>query len=131
VTATTAGKESFQQQGRPLEYGSLQESKSDDWNFSKWVKDATRYAKGMGNENRLDSYQYNSGPKIPLPEGEMNFFKDTKFSPSCCPSSYSSSLGCACLSKPQVNYLTTRGGNNNIPAGCKNSGCKASYINEY
>jgi hypothetical protein len=90
-----------------------------------------RYAKGMGNENRLDSYQYNTGPKIPLPEGEMFFFKDTKFSPNCCPSTYSSSLGCACLSKKQFNYLMTRGGNNNIPAGCKNSGCNASYYNEY
>jgi hypothetical protein len=131
AAAAAAGKESFQQQGRPLEYGSLQESTNDDWNFSKWVKDAMRYSKGMGNENRLDSYQYNTGPKIPLPEGEMFFFKDTKFSPQCCPGTYSSSLGCACLSKPQFNYLVTRGGNNNIPTGCKNSGCKSSYYNEY
>jgi hypothetical protein len=131
AAAAAPVKETFQQQGRPLEYGSLHESKSDELNFSKWVKDAMRYAKGMGNENRLDSYQYNTGPKIPLPEGEMFFFKDTKFSPNCCPSTYSSSLGCACLSKKQFNYLMTRGGNNNIPAGCKNSGCNASYYNEY
>ena len=130
TTSAAATTEGFQQQ-RPLEYGSLHESKSDDLNFSKWVKDAMRYAKGMGNENRLDSYQYNTGPKIPLPEGELFFFKDTKFSPNCCPGTYSSSLGCACLSKRQFNYLMTRGGNNNIPAGCKNSGCKATYYNEY
>lgn len=130
AAAAAPTTEGFQQQ-RPLEYGPLHESKSDDLNFSKWVKDAMRYAKGMGNENRLDSYQYNTGPKIPLPEGEMFFFKDTKFSPNCCPSTYSSSLGCACLSKKQFNYLMTRGGNNNIPAGCKNSGCNASYYNEY
>lgn len=130
TTSAAATTEGFQQQ-RPLEYGSLHESKSDDLNFSKWVKDAMRYAKGMGNENRLDSYQYNTGPKIPLPDGELFFFKDTKFSPNCCPGTYSSSLGCACLSKTQFNYLMTRGGNNNIPAGCKNSGCKATYYNEY
>ena len=118
-------KEGFQQQ-RPLEYGPLQESKSDDWNLSKWVKDAMRYAKGMGNENRLDSYQYNSGPPIPLPEGELFFFKDTKFSPECCPGTYSSSLGCACLSKPQFNYLVTRAGNNTVPTGRK-----SAYYNEY
>ena len=118
-------KEGFQQQ-RPIEYGPVQESKSDDWNLSKWVKDAMRYAKGMGNENRLDSYQYNSGPPIPLPEGELFFFKDTKFSPECCPGTYSSSVGCACLSKPQFNYLVTRGGNNTVPTGRK-----TAYYNEY
>jgi hypothetical protein len=126
TAAATSGTEGFQQQGRPLDYGSLQESKSDDWTLSKWVKDAMRYSKGMGNENRLDNYQYNSGPQIPLPEGEMFFFKDTKFSSQCCPGTYSSSLGCACLSKPQVNYLTTRAGNHTIPTGRK-----TSYINEY
>ena len=126
TVGATDVKESFTPSSKPIEYGSLQESKSDDWNLSKWVKDAMRYAKGMGNENRLDSYQYNSGPQIPLPEGEMFLFKDTKFSPQCCPGTYSSSLGCACLSKPQFNYLVMRGGNNTVP-----SGRKTSYYNEY
>jgi len=120
-----SGREGFQRQ-RPIDFGSIQESKSDEWNLSKWVKDAMRYAKGMGNENRLDSYQYNTGPPIPLPEGELFFFKDTKFSPDCCPGTYSSSLGCACLSKPQFNHLVTRGGNNTVPTGRK-----TSYYNEY
>ena len=120
-----AGREGFQRQ-RPIDLSSIQESKSDEWNLSKWVKDAMRYAKGMGNENRLDSYQYNTGPPIPLPEGELFFFKDTKFSPDCCPGTYSSSLGCACLSKPQFNHLVTRGGNNTVPTGRK-----TSYYNEY
>ena len=125
-TATGAKNEGFTPNSRPIGYGSLQESKNDDWNFSKWVKDAMRYAKGMGNENRLDSYQYNSGPPIPLPEGEMFFFKDTKFSTQCCPGTYSNSLGCACLSQLQFNYLMTRGGNNNVPTGRK-----TAYYNEY
>jgi len=120
-----AGREGFQLK-QPIEFASLQESKGDEWNLSKWVKDAMRYAKGMGNENRLDSYQYNTGPQIPLPEGELFFFKDTKFSPQCCPGTYSSSVGCACLSKPQFNYLVTRGGNNTVPTGRK-----TAYYNEY
>jgi hypothetical protein len=131
-TTTTApsSTEKFTKEGfqikQPIEFASLQESKGDEWNLSKWVKDAMRYAKGMGNENRLDSYQYNSGPQIPLPEGELFFFKDTKFSPQCCPGTYSSSVGCACLSKPQFNYLVTRGGNNTVPTGRK-----TAYYNEY
>ena len=84
-----------------------------------------RYSKGMGNENRLDSYQYNSGPPIPLPEGELFFFKDTKFDPSCCPGTYSNSVGCACLSKKQFQYLTMRGGNNTIP------NTKTAYYNDF
>jgi hypothetical protein len=43
-----AGREGFQLK-QPIEFASLKESKSDDWNLSKWVKDAMRYAKGMGN----------------------------------------------------------------------------------
>ena len=121
---TQATTENFEVR-QPIGFASLQTSSSDDWNLSKWVKDAARYAKGMGNENRLDSYQYNSGPTIPLPEGELNFFKDTKFDPSCCPATYSNSTGCACLSKPQFNYLTTRGGNHTVP------NTKTAYYNEF
>jgi hypothetical protein len=121
---TQATTENFEVR-QPIGFASLQTSSSDDWNLSRWVKDAARYAKGMGNENRLDSYQYNSGPTIPLPEGELNFFKDTKFDPSCCPATYSNSTGCACLSKPQFNYLTTRGGNHTVP------NTKTAYYNEF
>ncbi len=122
--ANASAKENFEVR-QPIGFASLQTSSSDDWNLSRWVKDAARYAKGMGNENRLDSYQYNSGPTIPLPEGELYFFKDTKFDPSCCPATYSNSTGCACLSKPQFNYLTTRGGNHTIP------NTKTAYYNEF
>ena len=79
----------------------------------------------MGTENQLDSFQYNSGPEIPLPEGELFFFKDTKFQPSCCPSTYTSSMGCACLSKKQLQHLIMRGGNHTIPNN------KTSYFNEF
>jgi len=124
VKADASAKENFEVR-QPIGFASLQTSSSDDWNLSRWVKDAARYAKGMGNENKLDSYQYNSGPTIPLPEGELYFFKDTKFDPSCCPATYSNSTGCACLSKPQFNYLTMRGGNHTVP------NTKTSYYNEF
>ena len=118
------GKESFQV-SRPLAWGPIKDTESEDVNLTKWVSDAMRYSKGMGNENRLDSYQYNSGPPIPLPEGELFFFKDTKFDPSCCPGTYSNSVGCACLSKKQFQYLTMRGGNNTIP------NTKTAYYNDF
>jgi hypothetical protein len=48
----------------------------------------------------------------PLSSGELNMFANTQFKPECCPTTYSNSMGCACISKDQYNYLITRGGNN-------------------
>ena len=39
-------------------------------------------------------------------------FKNTAFKPECCPNTYSNSMGCACMSTTQYNYLNNRGGNN-------------------
>ena len=123
-TVPSTSKEAFQV-SRPLAWGDIKNTQSEDVNLTKWVSDAIRYSKGMGTENQLDSFQYNSGPEIPLPEGEMFFFKDTKFQPSCCPSTYTSSMGCACLSKKQLQHLIMRGGNHTIPNN------KTSYFNEF
>ena len=49
---------------------------------------------------------------VPLPEGEMLMFANTQFKPSCCPNTYSTSGGCACMTTAQLNHLTSRGGNN-------------------
>jgi hypothetical protein len=49
---------------------------------------------------------------VPLPDGETLLFKSTKFAPECCPNTYSSSMGCACMTVDQYNYLIDRGGNN-------------------
>ena len=83
----------------------------DDSYTMGWVKKAKRYASGMGNENRLNTYKDNVGTPVPLPEGELFFFADNKFKPECCPSTYSDSMGCACLSQAQVDYVNQRGGN--------------------
>jgi len=50
--------------------------------------------------------------KLPLPEGEMDFFANTKFAPEFCPNAYSNSMGCPEMTGSQYNYLITRGGNN-------------------
>lgn len=49
---------------------------------------------------------------VPLPEGELDMFASTPFKPECCPNTYSTSTGCACMSGKQYNYLVNRGGNN-------------------
>lgn len=49
---------------------------------------------------------------IPLPNGQLDMFATTSFSPKCCPNSYSNSMGCACMTLEQQKYLMQRGGNN-------------------
>jgi hypothetical protein len=51
---------------------------------------------------------------IPLPEGELNMFATTPFKPECCPNTYSTGSGCACMTVDQYKYLKNRG-SNNIP----------------
>jgi hypothetical protein len=54
-----------------------------------------------------------SGP-IPLPEGELLFFDTNKFSPECCPATYSTAEGCVCAAPEQMKYLSQRGGNRTL-----------------
>jgi hypothetical protein len=49
---------------------------------------------------------------FPLPEGQLSMFDNMPFSPECCPNTYSTSMGCACMNSNTYNYLITRGGNN-------------------
>ena len=67
------------------------------------------------NAQQLDTH---TGPVLPLPEGQLFFFADNTFSPSCCTppfSGVSSSDGCACVTKEQVDYINMRGGNRTLP----------------
>ena len=49
---------------------------------------------------------------LPLPDGQLSLFDNMPFSPECCPNTYSSSMGCACMNSNTYNYLITRAGNN-------------------
>lgn len=44
-------------------------------------------------------------------QGDNLQLQKTSFKPSCCPSSISNDVGCACLNKDQENQITYRGGN--------------------
>lgn len=49
---------------------------------------------------------------LPLENGEMDFLANVPFKAECCPNTYSNSMGCACMTSKDYNYLMTRGGNN-------------------
>ena len=68
-----------------------------------------------GNYNSWYSHlDANKGSSVPLEEGQLYMFDKNKFDPECCPSAYSNSSGCACLSPEQSKYLNERGGNRTL-----------------
>jgi hypothetical protein len=81
-----------------------------------WVTKANIYASefGYGVMNNTGS-AYTADE--PLKNGEMVIFAKNKFKPECCPSPYSSSTGCVCMTPEQINYLNTRGGNRTSDSG--------------
>ena len=65
----------------------------------------------FGGGSPFANLQGNSGSPVPLPEDQLFMFYDNKSSGTCCPSTYSSSEGCVCLSEEQARYLNDRAGN--------------------
>lgn len=53
-------------------------------------------------------------PPVPMQQQqpEMDMFANTEFKPECCPNTFSTSIGCACMSIEQWKSLRERGGNN-------------------
>ena len=82
-------------------------------NPGSWAQKASGYASDMGYNTVLSSHANYKGTEVPL-QGTLNFFKDNAFKPECCPSTYTSSTGCACTSVAQLNYLNQRGGNRTL-----------------
>jgi hypothetical protein len=79
---------------------------------SKWVQPNLTVTKGQPLSPGVQAILDRPSQPVPLPEGEMLMFANTEFKPECCPSVYSTSTGCACITPKQYNYLVTRGGNN-------------------
>ena len=79
---------------------------------SKWGMPDLTYQKGKPMNKAVQDFLNRPKQPIPLPEGEMLMFANTEFKGECCPSSFSNSMGCACITLPQYNYLISRGGNN-------------------
>ena len=90
-----------------------------DWSMGtgvsgSWTNKAEQYAKDMGYQDNLKKYQSYVGTPVPLPPGQLFMFADNKFKPECCPTTYTSSTGCSCISEEQVKYINERGGNRTI-----------------
>jgi len=81
-------------------------------NTSSWTTPDMTVVPGQPLSAGVKQFLAREPQPVPLPEGEMLLFANTQFKPECCPNTYSTSTGCACMTANQYNYLTLRGGNN-------------------
>jgi hypothetical protein len=79
----------------------------------KWGQPSLLVQPGKPLDSAVKKFLDRKPQPVPLPEGELNMFETTPFKPECCPNTYSNSMGCACMTGQQYNYLIERGGNNN------------------
>ena len=70
----------------------------------------------FGGGNVFADLKGNRGGPVPLPEDQLFMFQENKFSGTCCPSTYTNTQGCACLSEEQARYLNSRAGNRSAGA---------------
>lgn len=81
-------------------------------NTSSWIQPNLTVRPGQPLGEGVKQFMARQEQPVPLPEGEMLMFANTPFKPECCPSTYSNSTGCACITGKQYNYLIQRGSNN-------------------
>jgi len=81
-------------------------------NTSSWTAQNMNVVAGQPLSAGVKAILNRKPQPIPLPEGEMLMFANTPFKPECCPNTFSTSTGCACMTTDQYNYLILRGGNN-------------------
>jgi hypothetical protein len=75
-----------------------------------WVTKANTYASEFG-------YGIINNSGASYTADELVMFAKNKSKPECCPSPYSTSSGCICMTPEQINYLNTRGGNRTSDSG--------------
>ena len=81
-------------------------------NTSSWSAQNMTVVKGQPLSKGVKQFLAREPQPVPLPEGEMLMFANTPFKPECCPNTYSTGNGCACMTPAQYGHLVSRGGNN-------------------
>ena len=70
------------------------------------IKGSATFSGGLG--NGVVDIRY---PDVPPSGDTLDMLTGQTFRPDCCPSTYSNSSGCACMSDAQLDFLSSRGGN--------------------
>ena len=72
------------------------------------------WAQPSSYDQKMELHASYEGLPVPLAEGKLFMFAENKTSANCCGTSvYTSSDGCLCVTKDQIDYLNRRGGNRN------------------
>jgi hypothetical protein len=113
-TGTGKKKEGFT--GANINYGesSMYNLNNAPVDTSSWSAQDMTVRPGQPLSAGVKAFLARPQQQIPLPEGEMLMFANTEFKPECCPNTYSTSTGCACMTGAQYNWIAERG-NNNVP----------------
>jgi len=111
TTTTTEGFVGYNNSAYGPEFAG---AKTPDYimNPSTWSMPTLTYSPGSRPDAGVKAIWDRPKQPIPLPKDELDIFATTPFAPECCPNSYSSSMGCACMTVDQYNYLRERGSNN-------------------
>jgi len=76
-----------------------------DYSMGKGVPNSWEKKAGAGEDSDSTDWskhlESNVGGKVPLDEGELLIFAKNKFDSSCCPSTYTNSMGCVCVTPEQ------------------------------
>jgi len=81
-------------------------------NPDTWAAPTLTYSSAQSADAGVKKIMDRVQQPVPLPKDELDMFATTPFKPECCPNSYSNSMGCACMTTNQYDYLVDRGGNN-------------------
>ena len=81
-------------------------------NPSTWAMPTLTYSPGTTKDAGVKAILNRPKQQIPPPEGQLDFFAKTDFKPECCPNTYSTSTGCACMDMGSYDFLKQRGFNN-------------------
>jgi hypothetical protein len=101
--ARITAKEGLQMLGSAVDYN-MGEGVSSSWLNAQHAQDK------KGGYNKLEG-NVAPNPSELINSGKLDILAQNKFDPKCCPATYTSSTGCACISPEQMKYLSTRGGN--------------------
>ena len=78
----------------------------------KWSASDLTMATGQPPSIGVQEIMNRKEQPVPLQEGELSMFATTEFKPECCPNTYTTGAGCACMTMKQHTMLMERGGNN-------------------
>lgn len=109
VTNKEKKKDGYTNLGDSASYSLANYSPQDT---SSWATPDLTLTRGKQPSAAAKSIMNRPAQQIPLPEGEMLMFANTEFKPECCPNTYSTGNGCACMTPAQYGHLVSRGGNN-------------------